>query len=186
MLVTYRNQLAVIGGFHSRDNDLLAVTSLRMLLLDNNTGQWVDGPALRHPRAVGGRKFSAGDAGAAVIDGRLIIVGGEAPTSVSGAVQAYDLTASTATWTTLPSLDATASESPPSATPSTPSEAPPNPGIPHPPTSSKHSPSRNGAPLPWRRSWTRRTASRRRVGDPAGTVLAEPEECTGSEVTTVR
>ena len=39
MLVSYRNQLAVIGGFHSRDNDLLAVTSPRMLLLDTN--KWV-------------------------------------------------------------------------------------------------------------------------------------------------
>ena len=80
---------------------------------------------------VGGRKFSAGSntaavqrydpkanrwtartptpqpvggAGAAIVNGRLIVVGGEKPTSVSGTVQAYDLTASTATWTTLPSL----------------------------------------------------------------------------------
>jgi Kelch motif len=80
--------------------------------------------------AVGGRKFSADSntvavqrydpkadrwtaltptpepvsgAGAAIVDGRLIVVGGEAPTSVCGAVQAYDLTVST--WTTLPSLD---------------------------------------------------------------------------------
>jgi N-acetylneuraminic acid mutarotase len=44
-------------------------------------------------------------AGAAIVKSQLIVVGGEAPTSVSGAVQAYDLTASTATWTTLPSLD---------------------------------------------------------------------------------
>jgi N-acetylneuraminic acid mutarotase len=192
MLVTYHDQLAVIGGCHSRDNDPLAITSPRMLLLDNSTNKWVDGPPLRHPRAaggaavvgdkivvvggrignpeqlitqtevydgtgwrdaadipvpgdhlavtadsshlyaVGGRKFSLGSntdvaqrydpkadrwdiltptpqpvsgAGAAIIDGRLIVVGGEGPTSVSGAVQAYDLTASIATWTTLPSLD---------------------------------------------------------------------------------
>jgi len=191
MLVTYRNQLVVIGGFHSRDNDLLADTSARMLLLDKDTGKWVDGPPLHHARgggaavvndkiivvggrvgnpeqlvtqteiydgtswrdaadipvpgdhlavttdssylyAVGGRKFSAGSntdvvqrydpkadrwdiltpipkpvsgAGAAIIDGRLIVVGGEKPTSVSGTVQAYDLAASTATWTTLASLD---------------------------------------------------------------------------------
>jgi non-specific serine/threonine protein kinase len=190
MLVTYRNQLAVIGGFHSRDNDLLAVTSPRMLLLDN--GKWEDGPPLRHPRAgggaavvgdeivvvggrtgnpeqlvtqtevydgtrwrdaadipvpgdhlavtadsrycyaVGGRKFSAGSntdvvqrydpkadrwtilpptpqtvsgAGAAIVDGQLVIVGRETPTSVSGTVQAYDLTApNNATWTTLAPL----------------------------------------------------------------------------------
>jgi Kelch motif len=190
-LVTYRNQLAVMCGFHSRDNDLLAVTSSRMLLLDNNTGEWVEGPPLHHPRAaggaavvgdeivvvggrtgnperlvtqtevydgtrwrdaadipvpgdhlavtadasylyaVGGRKFTAGSntdvvqrydpkgsrwtiltptpqpvsgAGAATVDGRLIVVGGEGVTTVYDTVQAYDLTASTATWTTLPSL----------------------------------------------------------------------------------
>jgi N-acetylneuraminic acid mutarotase len=191
MLVNYRNQLVVIGGFHSRDNDLLAVTSSRMLFLDANTGQWVQGPSLHYARgaggavvvgneivvvggrvghpeqlvtqtevfdgtrwrvaadilapgdhlavtadsrylyAVGGRKFDAGSnvdvvqrydpkadrwtnltptpqtvsgAGAAIVDGRLIVVGGEGVTNVSGTVQAYDLTASTATWTALPSL----------------------------------------------------------------------------------
>jgi len=191
MLVTYRNQLAVIGGFQSRDNDPLAVTSPRMLLLDNTTGKWVNGPPLGHPRAgagaavvgdkiyvvggrtgnpeqlvtqtevydgtrwsdkadilvpgdhlavtadsgylyaVGGRKFTAGSntdvvqrydpkadrwtaltptpqpvsgAAAAIVNGRLIVVGGEGVTTVSDTVQAYDLTAPTATWTTLPSL----------------------------------------------------------------------------------
>jgi non-specific serine/threonine protein kinase len=192
MLVTYHDQLAVIGGFRSSDTDPLAVTSPRMLLLDNNTDKWVDGPPLRHPRAaggaavcdnkivvmggrvgnpaqlvtqtevydgtgwrdaadiqtpgdhlavtadsrycyaVGGRKFSAGSntdvvqrydpkadrwtilpptpqtvsgAGAAIVDGQLVIVGRETPTSVSGTVQAYDLTApNNATWTTLAPL----------------------------------------------------------------------------------
>jgi N-acetylneuraminic acid mutarotase len=82
--------------------------------------------------AIGGRKFTAGSnvdavqrydpkanhwtiltptpqtvsgAGAAIVDGRLIVVGGEKPTSVSSTVQAYDLSAPTATWTTLSSLD---------------------------------------------------------------------------------
>jgi N-acetylneuraminic acid mutarotase len=192
MVVTYRNQLVVIGGFQSRDNELLAVTSPRMLLLDNKTGQWVDGPRLNYARAaggaavvddkivvvggrtgnpaqlvtqteifdgtrwsvradilspgdhlavtadsrylyaVGGRKFTADSntnvvqrydpkadhwdiltptpqpvsgAGAAIVDGRLIVVGGEGVTTVSGTAQAYDLTASTATWTPLTSLD---------------------------------------------------------------------------------
>lgn len=192
MVVNYRNQLVVIGGFQSRDNDLLGVTSPRMLLLDNNTSKFVDGKALLHPRgaggaavvgneivvvggrtgnpaqlvtqteifdgtvwrvgadipmpgdhiavtadsrylyAVGGREFTADSnvdvvqrydpkadhwdiltptpqtvsgAGAAIVDGRLIVVGGEGVTSVSGTVQAYDLTASTATWTPLASLD---------------------------------------------------------------------------------
>ena len=190
MLVTYGKQLAVIGGFRSRDNDPHGVASPRMLLLDDNTDKWVDGPPLRHPRAaggaavvgneivvvggrtgnpgelvtqtevydgtrwrdaadilvpgdhlavtadssylyaVGGRKFTADSnvddvqrydpkdnrwtpltptpqpvsgAGAAIVDGRLIVVGGEGVTTVSGTVQAYDLTAST--WTALPALD---------------------------------------------------------------------------------
>jgi Kelch motif len=192
MLVTYRDQLVVIGGFHSRDNNLLAVTSSRMLRLDANTGEWVEDKPLHYPRgaggaavvgneivvvggrtgkpaqlvtqteifdgtrwrvgddipvagdhlavtadsrylyAVGGRQFTADSnvdvvqrydpktdhwdiltptpepvsgAGAAIVDGRLIVVGGEGVTTVSGTVQAYDLTASTATWTPLASLD---------------------------------------------------------------------------------
>ena len=191
MLVAYHNQLVVIGGFHSRDNDPLAVTSPRMLLLDNTTGKWVEGPPLNHARAgagaavvdgkiivvggrtgnpkelvtqtevydgtrwsvrtdmpspgdhiavtadsrylyaVGGRKFTADSntdvvqrydpkadhwdvlkptlqpvsgAGAAIVDGRLIVVGSEGVTTVSNTVQALDLTAPTAPWTTLPSL----------------------------------------------------------------------------------
>ena len=82
--------------------------------------------------AVGGRKFTAGSnvdvvqrydpkadrwtiltrtpqpvsgAGAALVDGQLIVAGGEGVTTVSGTVQAYDLTTPNATWTTLPALD---------------------------------------------------------------------------------
>ena len=86
----------------------------------------------RYCYAVGGRKFSAGSntdvvqrydpkadrwtilprtpqtvsgAGAGIVDGRLVIVGRETPTSVSGAVHAYDLTApNNATWITLAPL----------------------------------------------------------------------------------
>jgi N-acetylneuraminic acid mutarotase len=191
MLVTYHDQLAVIGGFRSRGSDMLAVTSPRMFLLDNKTDKWVDGPPLHHPRAaagaavvgneivvvggrtgnpqqlvtqteiydgtgwhdatdipmpgdhlavtadsnylyaVGGRKFSAGsntdvvqrydpkadrwtilrptpqpvsDAGAAIVDGQLLVAGGEGVTNAFTTVQAYDLTASNATWTTLAAL----------------------------------------------------------------------------------
>jgi non-specific serine/threonine protein kinase len=67
MLVTYRNQLMLIGGFLPRDNNILAVTSPRVLLLDNNTGQWVEGPPLHHPRAAGG---------AAVVGDKVVVVGG--------------------------------------------------------------------------------------------------------------
>jgi N-acetylneuraminic acid mutarotase len=85
----------------------------------------------RYLYAVGGRKFTADSnkdvvqrydpkadkwdiltrtpepvsgAGAAIVDGRLIVVGGEGVTTVSGTVQAYDLSAPNATWTTLPAL----------------------------------------------------------------------------------
>jgi non-specific serine/threonine protein kinase len=189
MLVSYRNQLVLIGGFLARGDDLLAVTSPRVLFFDGSG--WVEGPPLRHPRgaaaaavvgdkivvvggrtghpeqlvgqteiydgngwhdgadipvpgdhlaaagdpaylyAVGGRAFTAGSntdvvqryepaadrwtalaplpkpvsgAGAAIIDGQLIVAGGEGTTTVSSTVQAYDLTEPTATWTTLPSL----------------------------------------------------------------------------------
>jgi len=81
--------------------------------------------------AVGGREFTAGSnksvvqrydpkadrwdvlpptpepvsgAGAAIVDGQLLVAGGERVTGVFTTVQAYDLTASNATWTTLPSL----------------------------------------------------------------------------------
>ena len=67
MLVTYHDQLVVIGGFRSRGDDLLAVTSPRMLFLDNSTGHWVDGPPLHHPRAAGG---------AAVVGDKIVVVGG--------------------------------------------------------------------------------------------------------------
>ena len=44
-------------------------------------------------------------AGAAIVDGRLIVVGSEGVTTVSGTVQAYDLTApNNATWITLAPL----------------------------------------------------------------------------------
>ena len=67
MLVTYHDQLVVIGGFHGRGHDLLAETSARMLLLDNKTGKWVDGPPLGHPRGAGG---------AAVVGDKIVVVGG--------------------------------------------------------------------------------------------------------------
>jgi hypothetical protein len=189
MLVTYRNQLVLIGGFLPRGDDPLAVTSPEVLFF--NGSDWVKGPPLHHPRAagaaavvgdkivvvggrtgnpeqlvdqtevfdgngwrdskaipvpgdhlaaagdstylyaVGGRKFTAGSntdavqryepaadrwiilpavpepvsgAGAAIVDGQLIVAGGEGTTTVTSTVRAYDLTSPTATWTTLPSL----------------------------------------------------------------------------------
>src|SRR5690349_13881202 len=67
MLVTYRGQLTIIGGFQTNGNDALATTSSRVLILDNNTGRWMDAQPLHHPRAAGA---------AAVIGDKLIVVGG--------------------------------------------------------------------------------------------------------------
>jgi non-specific serine/threonine protein kinase len=190
MLVTYKNQVVLIGGFVSRGGD--SVASAQVLFFDDSFGHWVKGPPLRHARAagaaavvgdkivvvggrtgqpeqlvrqtevydgkawhdgadipvpgdhlaaasdrdylyaVGGRKFTAANntdavqryepatnqwtslpalpeplsgAGAAIIDGQLLVASGENTTpTVVPTVQAYDLTAPTATWTPLPSL----------------------------------------------------------------------------------
>jgi N-acetylneuraminic acid mutarotase len=67
MLVTYRGQLTMIGGFQTDGNDVLAVTSAHVLFLDNNTGRWVEGPPLHHPRAAGA---------AAVVSDKIVVVGG--------------------------------------------------------------------------------------------------------------
>jgi non-specific serine/threonine protein kinase len=83
MLVTYHDQLVVIGGFHARGHDLLAETSARMLLLDNKTGKWVDGPPLGHPRGAGG---------AAVVGDKIIVVGGRTgnPEQLVTQTEVYD------------------------------------------------------------------------------------------------
>jgi N-acetylneuraminic acid mutarotase len=83
MLVTYHDQLAVIGGFHGRGHDLLAETSARMLLLDNKTGKWVDGPPLGHPRGAGG---------AAVVGDKIVVVGGRTgnPEQLVTQTEVYD------------------------------------------------------------------------------------------------
>jgi N-acetylneuraminic acid mutarotase len=83
MLVTYHDQLVVIGGFHGRGHDLLAETSARMLLLDNKTGKWVDGPPLGHPRGAGG---------AAVVGDKIVVVGGRTgnPEQLVTQTEVYD------------------------------------------------------------------------------------------------
>jgi non-specific serine/threonine protein kinase len=67
MLVTYQGRLTVIGGFQKDGNDVLAVTSPRVLFLDNNTGKWVEGPPLHHPRGAGA---------AAVVGDKIYVVAG--------------------------------------------------------------------------------------------------------------
>jgi N-acetylneuraminic acid mutarotase len=65
MLVTYRNQLALIGGFVSRGGD--SVASAEMLVYDDSIGHWRKGPPLRHARAAGA---------AAVVGDKIVVVGG--------------------------------------------------------------------------------------------------------------
>ena len=62
---------------------------------DPNTGRWTQLPAVPSP---------VSDCGVAVVNGRLIVVGGESPGAVFSTVRAYDL--ATSAWSTLPSLAA--------------------------------------------------------------------------------
>jgi hypothetical protein len=83
MLVTYRNQLVLIGGFLPRGDDLLAVTSPRVLFFDGSAGRWVEGPPLNHPRAA---------AAAAVVGDKIVVVGGRVghPEQLVGQTEVYD------------------------------------------------------------------------------------------------
>jgi non-specific serine/threonine protein kinase len=64
MLVTYKNQLWLIGGFLTSPTNLEAAASNKVLIFKN--GHWVTGPSLLHARA----------AGAAVVVGNKIVVFG--------------------------------------------------------------------------------------------------------------
>jgi non-specific serine/threonine protein kinase len=65
MLVNYRGQLWVIGGFLPRGQNMEAAASARVLILKG--GRWVNGPALHHARAAGA---------AAVVGDKIVVVGG--------------------------------------------------------------------------------------------------------------
>jgi non-specific serine/threonine protein kinase len=64
MLVTYKNQLWLIGGFLPSGPNLTAAVSNKVLVLKD--GHWTPGPSLHHARA----------AGAAVVVGNKIVVFG--------------------------------------------------------------------------------------------------------------
>ena len=66
MLVAYRGQLWLIGGFLPQGANMEAAASARVLILDPAKDRWVEGPALHHARA----------AGAAVVVGNKIVVAG--------------------------------------------------------------------------------------------------------------
>ncbi|HEY3033647.1 MAG TPA: protein kinase, partial [Streptosporangiaceae bacterium] len=65
MMVNYRGQLWVIGGFLPRGQNMEAAASARVLILKG--GRWVNGPALHHGRAAGA---------AAVVGDKIVVVGG--------------------------------------------------------------------------------------------------------------
>ena len=65
MMVNYRGQLWVIGGFLPRGQNMEAATSARVLILKG--GRWVNGPALHHGRAAGA---------AVVVGNKIVVVGG--------------------------------------------------------------------------------------------------------------
>ena len=67
MLVAYRGQLWLIGGFLPQGQNMEAAASARVLILDPAKGRWVEGPAIHHARAAGA---------AAVVGDKIVVVGG--------------------------------------------------------------------------------------------------------------
>src|SRR5215468_1301832 len=67
MIVYYKGQLWLIGGFLPQGPNLTAGVSDKVLKLDASTGRWVEGPPLHHARAAGA---------AAVVDNEIVVVGG--------------------------------------------------------------------------------------------------------------
>jgi len=67
MLVNYRGQLWLIGGFLPVGHNLEASASDHVLYLDPAKNQWVEGPPLHHARAA---------SAAAVVGDQIVVVGG--------------------------------------------------------------------------------------------------------------
>jgi non-specific serine/threonine protein kinase len=67
MMVTYRNTLAVIGGFTPQGGKVLGTASGRVLFLNQAQNGWTDGPRLH---------FARGAGAATVVGNKIIIVGG--------------------------------------------------------------------------------------------------------------
>ena len=65
MLVPYKNQLWLIGGFRTSSTNLEAAASNKVLILKN--GHWTSGPSLHHARAAGA---------AVVVGNKIVVVGG--------------------------------------------------------------------------------------------------------------
>ena len=67
MMVTYQDQLWVIGGFLPQGSNMEAAASAQVLILDRAKDRWVEGPPLHHARAAGA---------AAVVGDKIVVVGG--------------------------------------------------------------------------------------------------------------
>ena len=76
MLVTYKNQLWLIGGFLPSPTNLEAAASNKVLIFKN--GHWVTGPSLHHARAAGA---------AVVVGNKLVVFGGRTGGQVVGDVK---------------------------------------------------------------------------------------------------
>jgi N-acetylneuraminic acid mutarotase len=81
MLVTYRNQAVLIGGFRTRGGD--SVASSQVLIFDDSAGHWVKGQPLHHARAAGA---------AAVVGDKIVVVGGRTgqPDQLVRQTEVYD------------------------------------------------------------------------------------------------
>jgi non-specific serine/threonine protein kinase len=67
MMVNYRNQLYLIGGFLSQGHNLEVAASNKVLKLDAATSRWVEAPPLHHARAAGA---------AVVVNNEIVVIGG--------------------------------------------------------------------------------------------------------------
>src|SRR5215831_19079951 len=67
MMVNYRGQLYLIGGFLSQGHNLELAASNKVLKLDTATSRWVEAPPLHHARAAGA---------AVVVNNEIVVVGG--------------------------------------------------------------------------------------------------------------
>jgi len=67
MMVNYRGQLYLIGGFLSQGHNLELAASSKVLKLDTATSRWVEAPPLHHARAAGA---------AVVVGNEIVVVGG--------------------------------------------------------------------------------------------------------------
>jgi non-specific serine/threonine protein kinase len=79
MVVTYKEELVVIGGWIPKGGDASARISSRVFALRG--GRWVSLPSLTRPRAAGA---------AAVVDGRIVVVGGQADGRLVETTEVFD------------------------------------------------------------------------------------------------